>query len=49
MMGVSDLNAKGKKGNAEKTLNFLKMHGIKLAMTNARMMSTVGLDAFDLG
>ena len=48
IIAVIDRNARGTKGNARRTLNFLKYHGLKLALDNVGMMSSLGMDAFDL-
>ena len=45
---VMDLKAPGRKGNLQSALNFLRHHGVKLAMDDAGLMSTLGLDAIDL-
>lgn len=45
---MTDLKAPGRKGNLLSAINFLKYHGIKMAIEDPDMLSTFGMDALDL-
>jgi hypothetical protein len=46
-LGVMDLKANKRKGNLEAAINFLKLHGLQLAMDDPGLMRRFGLDAMD--
>lgn len=48
VVALTDLRAPGRKGNIQNAINFLRYHGIKMAIDNPRMLSTFGLDGLNL-